>query len=197
MGSPSQLITMFCYKHCFTAERTHYSHYIKMCRNIYITSNSNKLFSGCPDPFHVTFGIASTDPICPKHRATQKTFQYQAQIHTGFHRFTEIGQSLAWISSNYFESSLLPQLLRGANNSWSNRMKFRLVRFVITNIFLIKTKKLCKLKTRNEIIRRFAGLTIISNPWRIELANGWLNDLEIKKISRWRMPPDPSILKVD
>ena len=72
-------------------------------------------------------------------------------------------------------------------------MKFRLVRFVITNIFLIITKKLCKLKTRNEIIRRFAGL----NPWRIELANGWLNDLEIQKISRWRMPLDPSILKVD
>ena len=132
-------------------------------------------------------------PICPKHRAAQKTFQYKAQIHTGFHRVTEIGQILAWISSYYFESSLLPQLLRGENNSWSNRMKFRLVRFVITNIFLIITKKLCKLKTRNEIIRRFAGL----NPWRIELANGWLNDLEIQKISRWRMPPDPSILKVD
>ena len=43
--------------------------------------------------------------------------------------------------------------------------------------------------TRDEIIRRFARL----NPWRMELANGWLNDLEIQKISRWNMPPDPPL----
>ena len=66
---------------------------------------------------HVRFGVASTDPICPKHLAAKKKNRYQARIHTGFHRFTEIGQIFPWISSDYFESLLLPQLLRGENDS--------------------------------------------------------------------------------
>ena len=45
---------------------------------------------------HVRFGVASTDPICPKHLAAKKKKnRYQARIHTGFHRFTEIGQIFA------------------------------------------------------------------------------------------------------